>query len=171
MLSENDIKEEFSHAYLHIIATKKGYSMERVVKDRDSIDVSIRTKAKLAEDSIIHSPQLDIQLKATSQKMGRDQIHFDLSIKNYNDLRSITMVPRILILFALPENDNEYVSCTEEQLVLKGTAFWKNLHGLPAIENESSKTIIIPRKNRFEMSSLEKMMVLLSKGERIPYEF
>ena len=81
------------------------------------------------------------------------------------------MVPRILIVLVLPENENECVSCMEEQLILKGMAFWKNLRGFPMVENESNKTVTLSKKNQLEVFSLEEMMILLSKGEEIPYEF
>lgn len=65
MLSENDIKEELSYAYVHTIATRAEFSCEIVRKDRDSIDLHIRARGRLHPESTLMSPQLGVQLKAS----------------------------------------------------------------------------------------------------------
>lgn len=72
MLSENDIKEELSYAYVHAVAARASFACERISKDRDSIDVTIRAQGRLHEESIFLSPSIDLQLKATSVGEFRD---------------------------------------------------------------------------------------------------
>ena len=73
MLHENDVKEELSFIYAHAIATKAGYSFERRVRDRDSIDAEIQAKGMIGPETILSSPQLGLQLKATAQECTGDQ--------------------------------------------------------------------------------------------------
>lgn len=105
MLSENDIKEELSYAYVHAVAARASFACERISKDRDSIDVTIRAKGRLHEESIFLSPSIDLQLKATSiGEFQDDHLIHDLPIKNYDDLRQHSAAPRLLIVLALPED-------------------------------------------------------------------
>lgn len=80
MLSENDIKEELSHAYVHAVAAHAGFSFERITKDRDSIDATICAKGYLAADSNFASPKLDLQLKASSKLREEENLIFLISI-------------------------------------------------------------------------------------------
>ncbi|MFU8804621.1 MAG: DUF4365 domain-containing protein [Bradymonadaceae bacterium] len=104
MLSENDIKEELSYAYVHAVAAKASFACERVFKDRDSVDVTIRAKGKLDEASKIFSPALDLQLKATSVGEFREEhLVYDLPMKNYDELKPGTSweeLPRPVFLRA-----------------------------------------------------------------------
>jgi Domain of unknown function (DUF4365) len=105
VLFENDIKEELSYAYLHAIASRAGFGVERITKDRDSVDVEIRARGKLCDGSILKSTQVDVQLKCTSQDAGDgDKYPFVLSRKNYDDLRGERSSPRILVVLFLPQS-------------------------------------------------------------------
>jgi Domain of unknown function (DUF4365) len=169
VLGINDIKEELSHAYIHAIASVAGYSFERIKVDRDSVDVVISARGKLDPGSIIHSPKIDVQLKASSTiDPSGVGFTFVLSKKNYDDLRiSDTMCPRILIVLALPQDQAEWLSITREQLVAKRGAFWFTLKGMPSTDNETSNTITIPTSNHFDTNCLRNMMIKVSKGEEI----
>jgi Domain of unknown function (DUF4365) len=146
MLLKNDIKEELSHAYIHTIATKVGYSYERKQIDRDIIDASICARGSLDVSSVIHSPQLDFQLKATMQEFCGDDFPFELLIKNFNDLLKPTMVPRLLVVLVLPQCDENWVRWKTEELHLKGCAYWLSLTDQKESANASTKTVRINKK-------------------------
>lgn len=168
MLLPNDVKEELSYVYAHAIATKVGYSTERRFKDRDSVDIMLCAKGKLDPSSTLIAPRLELQLKATSQELSGAEFPFSLSIKNYSDLRENTMVPKILVVYSLPQEENEWVQCTPELLALKGKAYWKNLRGADICENQTTKTIYISKSNIFNHDTLKKLMILASKSEELP---
>ena len=120
MLPENFIKERISIAYVNAISAIKTFSMEIISADFDSVDVSIRGKGKLVKESIWQSPIIDLQLKATSKpKIIGENIHYDLPVKNYNDLICNTATPRLLVLLVLPESKEEWVAHTLECLMIK----------------------------------------------------
>lgn len=169
MLTENDIKEELSHAYVHAIASMAGFSFERVIKDRDSVDVVISARGQIEANSVIHSPKIDVQLKASSViEFSNYDFSFALSKKNYDDLRlTETMCPRVLVVLVLPKDRTDWLSVSREQLVAKRCAFWFNLKGMPSTDTETSKTIAIPTSNRFDVACLKQMMINVSKGEAV----
>lgn len=165
MLSDNDVKEEWSYLYAHAAATHNAYSIERVLKDRDSIDITVCAKGKIDPTSFFSSPRIEIQLKGTSQEISGDEFPFPLSIKNYNDLRVHSMIPRLLVVFSLPDLHKDRVCFAPEYLTLNGRAFWLSLAGYNDSDNKENKTVHIPVKNTFDDSSLKKLMILASRRE------
>jgi len=47
MLTSNGVKQEISYMYLHALATRCGYSLERTGIDMDSVDATICTRGEL----------------------------------------------------------------------------------------------------------------------------
>lgn len=170
MLSDNDVKEELSYLYAHAAATHNAYSTERMLKDRDSVDIMVCAKGRVDPTSYILSPRIELQLKGTSQEICGENFPFKLSIKNYNDLRANSMIPRLLVVFTLPDLHQERVSFTSEYLMLNGRAFWLSLAGYEDSNNEFNKTVYIPVKNVFDNSALRKLMIAASKREAFSNE-
>ncbi|WP_168210326.1 DUF4365 domain-containing protein [Persicimonas caeni] len=170
-MSTNDIKEELSYAYVHAVASKTAFSCDRVSKDRDSIDVTIRAKGKLAEDSKVYSPVLDLQLKATSNATIREgQVVFDLKMKNYDELRERSQTPRLLVVLVLPANEDEWLEFGAEQLVARRCCYWYSLRGAEEVDNETSRRIEIPQVQVFSPEQLRALMVKASRYEEIGNE-
>jgi hypothetical protein len=174
-LQENDIKEELSYAYVHAVASRCGFAVERPKRDNDSVDIQISGKGQLTPESKILSPSLHLQLKATSPPAKRkskpangnntDGLYpFELSIKNYNDLRGNRQTPRLLVVLFLPSNVDRWLSHTEEGLVTRRCAYWCSLRDLPDVENENSKTVYVPKANILNCETLRSLMIRISKG-------
>jgi hypothetical protein len=103
---EADVKEELSYAFLHAIAARAGFTCARPAKDRDSVDAVIEAHGKIRPESRLRSPSLRVQLKATVMAASTaSTFSFDLSIKNYNDLRREDYgdTPRLLVIYDMPE--------------------------------------------------------------------
>lgn len=167
VLFESDIKEELSYAYLHAIASRAGFSVDRVGKDRDSIDVTIRARGKLSDESILMSTTLDVQLKCTSRDVAdEDAFPFELSRKNYDDLRGERSAPRILVVLFLPEDASQWLSHSLAGLVSRRCAHWCNLHGLADTTNSDSKTVYVPKANVFDCAGLRSIMERASRREQ-----
>ena len=154
----NDQKEAFSQAYVRAVASVAGLICSKQELDRDSIDISFKS---------VKSPYIYIeaQLKSTSQSdvVRGDEIHYPLSLKNYDDLRcERTIMPRILIVLILPDKRAEvekaeyWIKQTSEQLSLCKCAYWISLKGLPETKNQASITVRIPmdEKHIFKPSVL-----------------
>ena len=111
-LVKTQIESELSIAYVHAVAAKAGLATEFTRVDVDSVDLTIGGKGKLSKDSVLHSPKIDIQLKATINKNvnGDGSISFNLPLKNYDDLRANCLVPKILVVLFLPKDENRWLS-------------------------------------------------------------
>jgi hypothetical protein len=165
MLSENLIKEEISYAYLHAVASQAGFKIDRPRIDDDSIDVTVSATGKLSSDSKIHSPKLDIQLKATSQVLpsSDEAISFFLKKKNHDDLRAASMAPRILVVLCLPDTRENWVSHGIENLIIKKCAYWANIALLPACTQETGETIYLHKRNHFSPEALKQIMEKIAR--------
>ena len=169
MLTENRIKEEINLAYVLAVAAIKGFSTEITRVDADSVDATICYNGVLSqEESILYSPEIKLQLKATSNaNIINDHIHLPLPIKNYNDLRARVATPRLLVVLCLPEQKGDWLTHSADELVLKKCAYYLNLHGLSASENESGVTVRVPLVNIFSPDILYDLMLRTSKQESL----
>ncbi len=103
-------------------------------------------------------PTIGIQLKATaSAKWTDDNLVFVLPRKNYDDLRADRISPAILIVMELPLAEKDWLSCSEDRLVLRRSAWWMSLRGFPETDT-NSKTVHVPKSQMFTPESLVVMM-------------
>ena len=171
MLDDNGIKEQLSYAYIHAIASKAGFSCERPAIDRDSVDAVICARRQLAVDSVVMSPRIEIQLKATSKPDEKGgQYVFFLPLRAYDDLRGPTMVPRFLVLLVLPKDKKSWVTHHEKHLISRRCAYWCSLKGAPESANSTGETVYIPKKNALSPDELKVLLVRASRRQDILYE-
>ena len=103
-MDENMQKSRLSLAYIEAVASCVGYEVDEVKVDMDSIDGVLKAGSG-------RRPRIEFQAKATSRDVVRgDNIHFSLSIKNYDDLRIEAINPRILIVFLMPVQIQEWIN-------------------------------------------------------------
>jgi hypothetical protein len=171
VLTENDIKEELSYAYVHAVTSRAGFSCENVRKDRDSIDLHVRARGRLDPSATRTSPQLAVQLKAhVLDPLPDDAFDFRLKRKNYDELRAPKpMVPRILVVFIMPKDPASWLGLSESELMLRGCVYWCSLLGLPESRNEKYQEVRIERKNVFHGEALHTLMLKASREEEITH--
>lgn len=153
LLTVPDQKEALSRAYVRAVAARAGYVTTDHDFDRDGTDLGIKAGGEMR-------PALDIQLKAT-ENLGDPKgefFHFPLKSGNYDKLRIDTQTPRILVVLDLPKDPSQWMTVTEESLVLRRRAFWLNLRGGDEKSNRSTVTVKIPRDNLFHVDSLHRLM-------------
>ncbi len=154
----NKRKEEFSVAYVQAIASVAGYSVSRPLVDDDSIDVQFLSNSS---NTYVRSPRLEAQLKCTAQDVIQNgNIHFPLTIKNYNDLRDPkVLIPRVLICVLVPADDpTSWLNHSEECLSVMKCGYWMSLKGALPKENSHSVTVQIPKHQIFNVPSLQELM-------------
>jgi hypothetical protein len=79
-------KEEFNYAYVCALAAHAGLNRTSSSVDDDSVDIAFKSKGY--HGHLVRSPQIEFQLKCTSQDLVDGAvIKFPLSRKNYDDLR------------------------------------------------------------------------------------
>jgi len=153
LLSASDQKEALSRVYVRAVAARAGYVTTDRDFDRDGVDLGIEAGGNMR-------PKLDVQMKAT-ENLGApkgEHFHFPLKAGNYDKLRIDTQTPRILVVLDLPKDSSQWMTVTEESLVLRRRAFWLNLRGCDEKSNQSSVTVQIPRGNLFNVDSLHRLM-------------
>jgi hypothetical protein len=142
--------------------------LDRYSIDDDSIDVLISRAGR-------RSPHLSLQLKCSSDiELRTGDFSFRLKLKNYDDLRRKTMVPRILAVLHVPEDTQEWLVPGADHVVLRYRAYWKNLLGEVEIEpakpgdwQEKKNTLRVQRANLPTSASLVIMMDNIERTDAI----
>jgi len=147
-------QEQFSLALVFAVASCAGCAIGEWKVDDDSIDITLRSKL------FPRKPKIDLQLKCTWQDVFYgDEIHFFLPLNNYNDLRTEDVcVPRLLVTVLTPDDIDQWLHQSEEQMLLRNCAYWCDLRGLPPVENTNGRTVSFPRTNIFTPAALTNMM-------------
>ena len=162
LLASTDSEEALSRAYVAAVAAGAGYVTAQMDFDRDGVDVQIRAGGLMR-------PSLDIQLKATINLGAAvsGSFRYPLKRRNYDLLREQTMIPRVLVLLALPTAKSDWMSVTPEQLVIRRCAYWVSLRGAPPSTNEATQTIYVPRNQMLSVAALTDVMTRCSRREEI----
>jgi len=166
-MTDNDIKEEISLAYLTAISSKAGIALNLKNRDVESEDVALTFQTYDSNgDKFISN--LNMQLKTTSSiseyRIKSDVITYKLKIKNYNDLIAKRSTPIILGLLIIP-NYQQCVNWTIQQLILNGTMYWVSFKGAKKIRNFRKITVRIPCSQMLNSTSLVEVMNKIAKGE------
>ena len=153
LLTSTDQEEALSRVYAHAVAARAGYDTSTQQFDRDGVDLRIHAGGAMR-------PALDFQLKATTSLVEPQNgyITFPLKRRNYDLLIEETQTPRLLLLLDLPNEADEWMTITNDNVILRRRAYWLNLKGEPETTNIASVTVRIPISNRFDVESLRGLM-------------
>ena len=159
LLTYPDREEALSRVYAHAVAARAGYVTAVYDRDRDGIDLRIQAGGAMR-------PALDLQLKATvNLGEARDGcFHFPLKRRNYDLLRIETQTPRLLVVLDLPKDEEQWVTITDDELVMRRRAYWLNLKDFEETDNRSSVTVRIPVGNLFDVENLHALMEQSREG-------
>lgn len=151
--------ELFSLAYIRAVSANVGYQVTRPELDDDSVDGILMARG---------GRRLEFQAKATTRNLLHGQhLRFPLPIKNYDDLRADTQLPRILIVLLMPSGQPEWLQQTSDELCLRHCAYWKSLEGCPESPNTYSVTVHIPIANIFSGGQLIDLMTKVERGDAL----
>jgi hypothetical protein len=157
-------KEKFSDVFIHAAAAVAGFATAVPGVDDDSIDWQI---AQTGGGGTTRSPKIELQLKCTTVPDFTPQtLRFDLSLKNYDDLRNPDyQVPRILVVVVAPLAIGDWLHMDEHSLVVRTCAYWMSLHGHPDVPNSTSVRVHLPKVQRFDAAALHDMMARVGQGQ------
>ena len=154
-------KEELSMAYISALCAMAGISFDRQSHDDDSTDAIIKKLVTISDGRKCESV-LRIQLKSTSSpsqyKDNEDGVTYTLKAKNYNDLRTVSTTPIILALLILPEDEGDWMTWTQEELMIKGKMYWQSFESSREIENKHSISVKIPKENYVNADTLLELL-------------
>jgi len=167
MLTRNQIEAELSLAYVQAVAAMEAFAVDVPHVDSDSIDAVISGKGKIDSSSLRYSPRIEVQLKASvnAHPNGNGDIPFDLTLKNYDDLRADTLLPRLLILLVLPQEHTDWLIHQPDQLILQKCCYYLSLKGFPTSSNSGHQRVYIPTTNVLTPTELKTLMIKASKLE------
>jgi hypothetical protein len=154
-------KEALPFIYVKALAARARYATSAMGYGLDSVDLRIHAGGN-------HRPSVDLQLKAaTTLEVGTDgRIRYRLPIKNYNDLRIKTMIPRLLVVLDLPKDESQWMTVTDEELVLKRRAYWLSLQlGFNEVGDQATVTVSLPDAQRLNVESLRHLMEQARRGQ------
>lgn len=162
LLTTEDQEERLSLVYAKALAARAGYVTSVPDLDRDSVDLRVQAGGS-------GHPALDLQLKATTN-LGASRNGsrpFPLSIKNYDELRGPTQTPRLLSVLELPSDKSQWMTVTEEELILRRRAYWLNLQTDKYGEKSGQKTttIYLPDRNLLNVGTLRDLMDKSRRGD------
>lgn len=160
----NDLKSEFSHAYVRAVAHAAGYFVQEANRsfDGDGVDLTLLSRSPAGT---VRSPRLDLQLKATAAAIAEDPFTYDLDVKNYDELRSEQLqVPRVLVVVSVPDTRASWVTATEDELIMRRCGYWKSLRGEGATTNKTKIRVHINRSACFHVEQVKAIMERIRDG-------
>ncbi|QOS81003.1 DUF4365 domain-containing protein [Paenibacillus sp. JNUCC31] len=163
---ESHIKEGLSRAYAIAVAHRAGMNFSRPDFDY-GFDGIFRDIQKINGRYCDSGYNIDIQLKTTINIVQEDNyIKYDLKAKNYNDLVSEEVgTPRMLVLFVLPKDQNEWLTISERGTILKNCAWWCSLKGMQPTSNADTVRVSIHKNQVLTEVSLRELMNKTKMGE------
>jgi hypothetical protein len=166
MLEPTDIMEELSLAYVSAVVAMAGFAVEIPKRDKDSIDLRVCARGVVAANATLESPEIGVQLKSWKVAAPLEPtFSYALKQKNYDDLRGKRMVPRILVIFTMPEDASQWLLHDEHRLVLQRCAYWTSLEGLPETTNTTSTTVTMDRANLFDPEAVKALLTKAAREE------
>ena len=111
---------------------------------------------------------MDTQLKSSGNiDDRRESFSYPLQIKNYNELREDITSTRILVVFCMPKEQNEWIEHSVEHLLIRKCAYWASLKGKPVTSNTESVSVTIQTNNVMSPDGLRSLMGKIDKKETI----
>ncbi|MBY0527447.1 MAG: DUF4365 domain-containing protein [Gemmataceae bacterium] len=167
MLTPQHRQEALSRAYVQAIAGRCGMSVSTPFPDY-GIDLSLHEITIVGNRRLETGVRLDIQAKATTRSnVSGTNLRYDLAVRDYEVLRFAEAGShRILVILALPKSEEQWLSQTEEELILRRCAYWFSLRDWPATMNRKSIRLSVPRTNVFTVPALRAIVKRIrARGE------
>lgn len=158
-----DIMECLSRNYLETIANRTGF-FNLQGKDYGTdlhICRAITSDRGQYKRQLMTGRQVHIQVKSVLEHNVRITplgINYDLEKKNFDDLIDRKnelggVIPLILIVFVFPSEQQDWLTLTPEELILRRQAYWYFPDDdLKYTENEYTQIIKIPKSNLVDLN-------------------
>lgn len=175
MMTPQDIEAQLSYAYLHAVASHAGIACQEANRahDNQGIDATLSLRKDFGPDAF-GELSLHVQLKSTTkvpaQRRGRLSYFLD-DLAEYDRLRQKTRVPpKLLAVLFLPPEHPQWLSHSDEQLVLCRCAYWVSLLGAPVSTNDTGQTVYLPETQTLSPMGLLSLFEQVARGKELRYE-
>jgi hypothetical protein len=134
------------------------------------VDLCLRRVRARGRRHLDAGGQVDLQLKSTTRALESDtEIRHDLDVTTYEDLREeMDNCPRLLVLLVLPDEEEQWLEQSPEQLILRRCVYWQSLTGSPPTSASSTVRIAIPRINIFSVEAIRQILARLQRKDDHP---
>jgi uncharacterized protein DUF4365 len=159
-----DLQSQFSLAYVQAVASVAGFFVQTGDRgfDKDGIDMTILQRGA---QGLMTSTRLDLQIKSYSGEVSGDPWPYDLDVKAYRDLIPVDyQVPRVLVVVRIPGDVLDWISHSEDQLVLRRCGYWLSLRGAAPTSNTSTTRVQMSRAKLFDAAGLTSLMSRVAEG-------
>lgn len=169
-----DKQEQLSLAVLHATCAKAGFGFKISgrIQDNWGWDAEADVLEKLDEASTLWNFKIKFQLKATRQQLNlaHRRYSFSVEVPHYNRLRAAagSDAPTYLVVFQMPADEPEWVSCTPDQLILRRCLRWASLRGAEETAQETI-TVYLPESQVLTPEALRKLARARSLEQWIEY--
>jgi hypothetical protein len=165
----NEIQENLSFSYLHAITSKAGGICTATARGEDNRGLDARLI--FTANGIYRQVEIGVQLKSTRTCLTivDSKISYAIHADQYKKYTQKSTTQLLFVLFCLPENPNEWLNLTENELILKKCAYWTGLKNAPSCTGDSI-TIHIPQRNLLSAEQLQSIVNRISNGEELVYE-
>lgn len=168
MLTRNDRQEGLSRAYVRAIAAYAGVAVAEPEPDY-GIDLSLRAVTVDGGRRRDAGAQIDLQLKSTARvAVGTTDLAYDLEATADDDLRANSRVPRFLVVFVLPADEDEWLTQSDRELIVRHAAYWLSLRGMPETAATRSVRVSVPLTNLFSVPAAQSLLQLAAGGGSPP---
>jgi len=137
-MKENSVKEYISESFIRLLMAKNRFKIWSSDFGDDGVDLKIGSLLKFVEEDgstsyLDDEKTLKIQLKCTTEKNIRSAksgkgLSYQLRVKNYKDLikakEHYKYSKLVLIVFILPEKENEWMDILDDKITLSKYAYW-----------------------------------------------
>jgi hypothetical protein len=161
----NEMKQQFSLAFVHMVASAAGCSIKRHSTDYDGVDITI---ASSTEYETHYGPQIELQVKCTAQTnlLTSDTMRWKLESRAFRLLTNPgSYVTRFLAVLLVPGDPPDWLDQDEERLLASSCMYWECASELGALkEGQQSKVVYLPRSNIFNVTQLQGIMKTIGNG-------
>ena len=154
--------EEFSGAYLRALAVEADFLAVKPDIDEDSEDFEIRAKGEFGGR---RSPRFCVQLKCTYEFQPKSgTLSYRLKKKNYEQLRLPNRtIPIFLFVIVVPPNrSGDWIRWTEQEMLLRGQAFWTSLRGAAPSTVQGDK-VTVHLSSMLSPQALQEIMMSVAR--------
>lgn len=163
-ISLNETKSRISEGCFFSLGSFARYKLEKVPQENDAgTDYRLIKQIERNGSVCDMGGVLDFQVKSTQRwNADREFIRYKLNSKNYNDIISRNkygQIPIILILMCLHDHEKRWIEFHDQEIIFRKNMFWFHTDSIDLLENENStKTIKIPRNNRLNVESFAELV-------------
>lgn len=168
-MTQKDIEEALSRAYVYAVAGRAGVNIATDIKDYGT-DGTFKEVVPFNGGLVPSGYPLDFQLKASIDcKLEQDYVVYDMKADAYQKLvyrRINGSTPQILILLALPRDAEQWLGHSEDALLIRHCCYWY-LVEKAYTDNTSEVRIRIPRNQQFTTVALKELLTKAQSGELV----